>query len=111
MHELSLVEALIDECRRQAGGRPVLRLRVRLGATLGAEELHQAFAMLKSDTVLAGAVLEVETASLVFACECGYPGPVGDDDVIGHLVVCPACGRVYPAAADGLELLALSFAE
>ena len=92
MHELSLVEALVDECRRLAGDRPVVALRVRVGATLGGDELHQAFALLTADTLLAGAVLEVEAEAPAITCDCGFRGPVGADDVIGHVVVCPGCG-------------------
>jgi Zn finger protein HypA/HybF involved in hydrogenase expression len=111
MHELSLMAALIDECRRRAGGRAIANVRVRLGPTLSEEEAHQVFAMLTADTTLEGAVLEVEPLDTALSCVCGYSGPVDDDHIVGHLLVCQHCGRVYPSEASGLELLTMSFGE
>lgn len=106
MHELSLVDELVQECRRRAGGGPVSLVRVRCGADVLEAAVRTAFRLLAADGPLAGASLEVEPLEVRLRCPCGFAGAVGDAEVVGHLVVCPSCGAVSPHAATvGLELL------
>ena len=106
MHELSLVDELVQECRRRTGGAPVSHVRVRCATTVPEAVLREAFRLLTADGPLAGASLEVEPLEVRLRCPCGFAGAVSDAEVIGHLVVCPSCGAVSPhAAGAGLELL------
>jgi Zn finger protein HypA/HybF involved in hydrogenase expression len=107
MHEVSLVADLVDECERQAAGRPVSLVRVRYASTIPSEGLHQAFRQLTTAGTLTGAVLAAEPFEVRLECGCGYAGSLGHDDVIsGSVGVCPACGdvSVLPRTAE-LELL------
>lgn len=103
MHELSLVSELVDECCRRAEGGRVSLVRVRCALPDAEDELQQAFVMLSADTPLEGAVLEIEPVALRIACKCGYEGAV--DGVIGHMYICPSCGKVGPFDSASLELL------
>ena len=109
MHELSLVEELVDVCAAQAGGRQVSVVRVRHASTIPAESLHQAWEMLTQAGPLAGAVLQAEPVARLLECGCGFRGQLGHDDVIsGSIAVCPACGDVSrPPRVAELELLEL----
>lgn len=109
MHEVSLVAALVDECVRQAAGRPVRLVRIRYASSITEATLQQAFLMLTPGGTLAGARLEADPFDMELSCRCGYRGSLGHDDVIGgSVVVCPACGdvSVQPRTAE-LELLAI----
>jgi Zn finger protein HypA/HybF involved in hydrogenase expression len=106
MHELSLAAELVEACRRRAGGAPVSLVRVRCATTIPEAALREAFRLLAADGPLAAAVLEVEPLEARLRCSCGFAGPLGEADVVGHLAVCPSCGAVSAhAPAVGLELL------
>jgi Zn finger protein HypA/HybF involved in hydrogenase expression len=113
MHEVSLVEELVDECARQAAGRGVSLVRVRHATTITEESLRQAFEMLTQQGLLAGARLEAEPFAVLLECACGFGGALGHDDVIsGSIVVCPDCGEVSTRARTAeLELLELRTTE
>jgi Zn finger protein HypA/HybF involved in hydrogenase expression len=107
VHEVSLVEEMVVEVRRQAGGRPVERVRVRHATTIPDEVLRQCWELLTTDDPLADVTLETEPFPILLACTCGFNGPLGHDDVIGPtLAACPGCGelRRTPPTAE-LELL------
>lgn len=109
MHELSLVAELVDECNRQAGGRPVRSVKVRCPSALDLDELRDLFAELAATSGLGDALLEIETVPTTLSCSCGFSGPLEAAESTGHLVVCPDCGTVQ-AAETGLELLAIRVA-
>ncbi|HUG48532.1 MAG TPA: hydrogenase maturation nickel metallochaperone HypA [Candidatus Limnocylindria bacterium] len=109
MHELSLVEELVEVCASRSGGRPVSLVRVRHASTIPQESLRQAFEMLTQGGPLAGAALQAEQFALELACACGFRGELGHEDLIGgSIAVCPSCGDVSrrPRTAE-LELLEL----
>ena len=110
MHELSLVTELVAECARRAGGRQVAAVQVRCPDGVDADELAEAFAHLTAEGALAGAVLEIDTVRQVLTCGCGFSGEVDPEQCAGHMVVCPACGRVHEAP-DALELIAVRLAD
>src|SRR5437763_16996228 len=91
MHEVGLVEELIDVCERRAGGSPVALIRVRCCSTIGEPALRQAFAFLAPGTRLDAARLEVESFDAELECACGYAGSVDPHQVIGTTAVCPSC--------------------
>jgi Zn finger protein HypA/HybF involved in hydrogenase expression len=105
MHELSLVEQLIEECIRRTGGQPVSQITVRHASTVPADGLRQAFEMLSRGTSLEGAALDAQQFDARLHCACGFDGPLGHDDVIsGSISVCPACGEVSTTGQRTAEL-------
>jgi hydrogenase nickel incorporation protein HypA/HybF len=114
MHELGAVAALIERLTEWLAEREpatVERLRVRRGSDFSEAALLQGFAALSRGTPLEGARLEVEVTEIQAVCPRGHPQTVTADDLIGHLLVCPACGALVdlPALAD-LEVLDLTLA-
>jgi Zn finger protein HypA/HybF involved in hydrogenase expression len=96
MHEYAAVEELVGALARQVRERGVgrvTRVHLRRNSAFDPAALAQAWAMTVPGTPLAGATVEVTVAELVFACACGHRQVVTSDDLIGHMVVCPACGR------------------
>jgi Zn finger protein HypA/HybF involved in hydrogenase expression len=109
MHEVSLVAELLDECRRRAGAKPILLVRVRHASSISEESLRQAFELLTRDGPLARTRLETEPFTIDLACQCGFRGPLGHDDLIsGSIAACPDCGEVTTLARTAeLELVEL----
>jgi hydrogenase nickel incorporation protein HypA/HybF len=109
MHEYAAVEELVGALARQLQARGVARVsrvRVRRNSAFDPAALEQAWAMTVPGTPLDGAVVEVTVADLVFACACGRRQVVTSDDLIGHMVVCPACGQPGDVAgAHDLEVV------
>ena len=97
MHEYAIVDSLVrqllDQLRRQQAGR-VVEVRFRRGSTFMEEPLRQGFEALAAGTPLEGARLVIETVNLEHRCECGHAQVVTNDDLIGHIFVCPQCGVV-----------------
>jgi Zn finger protein HypA/HybF involved in hydrogenase expression len=107
MHEVALVEELVDAAVAIAGDAAVSSIRVRYATTIPEDVLLQAFAMLASDGPLAGAVLDAEAFDIRLDCDCGFSGALCHDDMVGmSLAVCPACGEMStPPPTAELELL------
>ena len=109
MHELSVVEELVAECDRRAGGQTVALVRVRCPITIELDEVEQAFRVLTAGGPMETARLEIETFPPTLSCGCGFSGPVGKDDTGGHMVVCPRCATVHESH-DALELVTVELA-
>ena len=109
MHELSLVAELVAECERRASGRTVTSVQVRCPATIELHEVEQAFQVLIAGGPMEAARLEIETFSPTLSCGCGFSGPVGRDESVGHLLVCPGCAAVHESHAT-LELVGIQLA-
>jgi hydrogenase nickel incorporation protein HypA/HybF len=74
MHELSLCRSIAEISLRHAGGRPVAVVRVKVGhlRQVVPATLESCFALVVSETELAGAVLEVlEVPAEVRCRDCG----------------------------------------
>ena len=117
MHELSLVEELVATCTGRAAGRTVAAVRVRCPVSVDAEELSESFAftvnrlaILATDRCLVSAELKIEPVPIHLACPCGYNGQLTDDNVAGHMSICPRCEQVGEIS-DGLELVSMTFAD
>jgi Zn finger protein HypA/HybF involved in hydrogenase expression len=107
MHEVSLVDALLDEVRVRAAGGTVRAIVVRHATTIPHEVLRQAFELLTQGDPLADATLEAQPFEILLRCDCGFHGPLGHDDMLGPtMAACPRCGalRRTPATPE-LELL------
>ncbi len=107
MHEYSLmegiIEAVVGQLNQQGITAPGKVLEMHL--TVGALDIHslesfeQAFAIQIQGTPLEGARVTVNVIPAELECEeCGYSGPVGEDEADGHDAIpvaqCPRCGRV-----------------
>ncbi|HUB71082.1 MAG TPA: hydrogenase/urease maturation nickel metallochaperone HypA [Acidimicrobiales bacterium] len=113
MHELSLVESLLEECSTRAGGRQVAGLRVRCHEGIDAEEISECFGFLTSSEPqrwgrLCGATIEVERVPARMKCACGRDGVLGSQDVAGHIGICPSCGHAGELG-NGLELVGIAY--
>lgn len=93
LHELSLMEGIIAIARDAAAGSRLTRLtRIKLvvGAMTAAfpSALEAAFAALGTDSLFAGAVLEIENIPLLASCRrCGR-----EFSPEQYRFVCPDCG-------------------
>ena len=117
MHELSLVEDLVTECRRRAKGRTVLEVWARCPVSVDPGELADNFSFLTSQPAsveegasLRQARLKLVTTPLFMSCPCGFEGELGDGEFAGHIGICPECDRVAELDA-ALELVAMSYAD
>ncbi len=107
MHEVALVEALVEQVEsevRHAGhtGR-VVQLNVRIGRLSGvnADSFRFAFEMVSPETSLAGARLEIEIWPAVCRCAaCGERTPI--DELVP---LCPVCGSPKIHFEGGRELM------
>jgi len=103
MHELGLCEAVADAVERRAAGRPVARVRVRVGAFqhVHPDAFAQSFTM-----AAAGGVAEDATAELVVVpgslqCRvCGATHAVGEPTGF-----CPSCGSPDVVLSGGDEVV------
>jgi len=109
VHEFDVVKSLIEELLPKLQEQKVKRvteLRFRRGSTFSEEALMQAFSVLSQGTPLEGADVKVETVETKFKCQCGHEQTISADDLIGHMFVCPQCGRAQEIdEAHDLELL------
>ena len=110
MHEVSIVQALIENIDSQLTGQNIKRVssvRVRRGSTFSADALEQSFAALAPGTRLEGAALLVDTFDTRFTCAaCGHSQTIASDDLTGHFFLCPVCDTVQEIdEAHDLELL------
>jgi Zn finger protein HypA/HybF involved in hydrogenase expression len=117
MHEMSLVEDLVTECRRRARGRTVLEVWARCPVSVDSGELADNFSFLTSQPTGVGegaslrqARLKLVTTPLFMSCPCGFEGELGDGEFAGHIGICPECDRVAELDA-ALELVAMSYAD
>jgi Zn finger protein HypA/HybF involved in hydrogenase expression len=96
MHEYAAVAELVGVVTRQLAARGVERIaavHLRRSSAFDPAALAQAWPVAAAGTPLAGAAVEVTVADLTFTCPCGERRVITADDLIGHMFVCPACGR------------------
>lgn len=114
MHEFSIVQQLIEKLQAELGRQNVTvvkKVHLRRGSTFAEEPLRQAFQILSENTPLQNAELVIEEFAVEFACaSCGHKQAISADDLIGHLFLCPQCGKPTEIEeAHGLELLAVEY--
>jgi len=103
MHEYGLCEGVLDAVRRRASGRPVSKVRVRIGARHAAEadSMTQAFGMISVGTEAEEATLDLVTVPAALRCrDCGATAEVTD-----MLAVCPKCASDNVEITGGDELV------
>ncbi len=107
MHELSIVEALIDqvnsEVDRAAPGGRVTRLDLVVGKLSGVntDSIRFAFEMLSPDTAMEGARLEIAEVKPLCCCrQCNARVQIDE-----FVVTCPQCGSGDIYMEGGQDLL------
>jgi hydrogenase nickel incorporation protein HypA/HybF len=107
MHEVSIVEALVEqvesEVRRAGHAGRVVRLSVGIGRLSGvnADSFRFAFEMIAPDTSLAGAQLEIDLRPAFCRCSaCNASTPIED-----LVTQCPVCGSPQIRFQGGRELI------
>ena len=115
MHEYGIVESCVQQLLVELpkrGAKKVLAVRFRRGSAFSEEALRMAFAALSKDTMLEGAVLNIETVNLDYQCKCGHKQVITSDDLVGHMYICPDCGSTREVdESHDLELLDLEIEE
>jgi hydrogenase nickel incorporation protein HypA/HybF len=107
VHELSIVEALIEqvekEVQRSGHQGRITRLDLVIGRLSGvnADSIRFAFTMLAPGTLVADAALEITEPKAV--CCCQICGRAADIDEISAL--CPHCGSGEVTIEGGQELI------
>lgn len=109
MHEVSLVEELVDAVTRRAGGRRVTRVVVHHASTVPVDALREIWTSLVDGGPLAHAALDTTEVEHRLRCPCGFDAALGHDDVMGPVAVCPACQEPHPYD-PGAELQLLDVA-
>ncbi len=107
MHELSIVQALIEqverEVRRAGHDGHVVKVGLQIGRLSGVcpDSLRFAFDLLAPDTPLAGAVIEIEEPAALCACRaCGTRMEIAE-----LAFQCPHCGSDDVAIEGGQDLV------
>ncbi|MGQ9778840.1 MAG: hydrogenase maturation nickel metallochaperone HypA/HybF [Bacillota bacterium] len=92
MHETSLARKIIEEVVKVAGEKASrvrrVRVAVRPPAMVMAEALREGFDLLKRESLLAGAVLEISEGEMVFFCRDCRRESSGKKMISS----CPHCG-------------------
>lgn len=103
MHEIGLCEPVLAAVQRQAAGRRVAGVRVRVGArhAVVPDAFAQAFAMVADGTVADGAAVDLVVTPAVADCHsCGQRAESADP-----LAACAGCGAVGLEISGGDELV------
>ncbi len=109
MHEFGVTETIISRLLHQLDRddvAKVVKITFRRSSAFSEEVLRQTFDVLSAGTPLAGAELVVQVAVLNVDCACGNGHTVNSEDLVGHMFICPDCGRISEIAeAHDLELV------
>jgi hydrogenase nickel incorporation protein HypA/HybF len=107
VHELSIVQALLDQVQTEvenSGQRGrVVSLQLVIGRLSGVhvDSIRLGFELLSPDSIAAGADLCIEQPKA--RCQCAVCGAAPEIDEI--VVCCPACGEPNITICGGQELL------
>jgi hydrogenase nickel incorporation protein HypA/HybF len=109
VHELAIAQSVLDivleEGRRHDLKRiNTIRLQVGALAAVVPEALTFCFEMISQNTVVAGALLVIETLPVVARCPCC----ADVFEVTDHAFVCPQCQEPAMDLVSGRELTVLS---
>lgn len=102
MHELSLIQGVIEICVQNSGGRRILEVTLEIGALSGVvpEALEFCFDAASRGSLLEGARLVIEqVAATGFCSSCGIVSPVET-----YFDPCPCCGAVALELRSGDEM-------
>lgn len=103
MHEVGLVDGIVEAVQRRAGDRPVARITVRIGTLHRASPgpMEQALELVAAGTNLEGATMGLIQVPVTVTCRtCGASNESQD---VG--VVCISCGSTAIDHHGGDELV------
>ena len=103
MHELSIAESVVDVAARNARGRKVTRVELRVGhlRQVVPSALTFAFELVAQGTAIEGAELAIEEVPAVVGCRtCGT-----EAELEAFPAACAACGGIDVDVSGGDELL------
>lgn len=103
MHELGLCEPIVAAVERQAAGRRVTGVRVRVGArhAVVRDSFEQAFTVAAGGTVAEDAAVDLVVTPAVATCHsCGRR-----TEVVDPLAACADCGGVGVEVSGGDEIV------
>lgn len=103
MHEMSYCEGVLEAVERRAGGRPVARVGVRIGAVhrIVADAFEQSFQLAAAGGPAEGATTEVVVVPVQGHCmDCRADFSSADPSP-----ACPACGSLEVAAEGGDDVV------
>lgn len=103
MHEVGLVEGIVDTVIQRSGDRPVARVRVHIGTLhrTSPGPMEQAFELVTAGTSLDGATLEIVSVPVVSTCRACGRAEAGDQMALA----CSGCGEIGMDYSGGEELL------
>lgn len=109
MHEVSIADSCLKlafERARDAGGKSITRLTLRIGRLSGVvpEALSFAFECLTEGTMAQGAAVDIEDVPVVARC----PECVREFEPTDMVFACPDCGRPSPEIIHGREMQLVS---
>jgi hydrogenase nickel incorporation protein HypA/HybF len=102
VHELALAEDIVDAVASRVGPREVGRVRLRVGALVAVvpDAMRFCFDVVSHDTLLEGAVLEIESVAARARCtHC-----LAEFEMVDGLPLC-ACGSSNVTILSGQELV------
>ena len=103
MHEMSYCQGVLEAVERRAGGRPVARIGVRIGAVhrVVADAFEQSFQLAAAGGPADGARTEVVVVPVHGHCmDCRH-----DFDSADPAPACPSCGSLDVAVEGGDEVV------
>jgi hydrogenase nickel incorporation protein HypA/HybF len=103
LHELSIADSVVRIAGRQADGRQVTRVQMKVGylRQVVPSSLAFGFELLAEGTLVEGAELEIEQVPAEGRCRgCGLEGRLGDFPLL-----CPECGGFDLEILKGEELI------
>lgn len=107
MHELSICGSIADIVERNAAGRRVETINLRIGQLrqVVPDTLVYCWGLVSADTPLDGSSLSIESVPVRLQCQaCGEQTEVGDVPVLA----CGACGHDEVTLVSGEEFLITS---
>ena len=107
MHELSLCQSIYGITDRAREGRPVVTVRLRVGALrqVVPDTLSYCWGVVTDTTPLAGSVLDIEPVAAELSCRsCGATTVLADR----FLIACDSCDGADVEVVHGEELVVAS---
>ena len=102
MHELSIMQGVVELCEQHSGGRPVLAVTLQIGALSGVvpDALEFCFEAVTKGSLLEGARLEIERIEATGYCnDCGIVSRIDT-----YFDSCPSCGALSLTLRTGKEM-------
>jgi len=107
MHEVAIVEGMMEAARREWEGAGATGRVTRLGVVVGRlscaspDAMRFAFEAMSPGTIMEGAALDIEEVMAMRRCrECGAAGETTE-----IFEACPACGSVDVLVEGGRDLV------